>query len=607
VPQARAQVTQPAEYGKFVGKSNVVEASADFGDQVNLRDGKLVFRATDIELPGTGPTIRLTRSFDPNGLGTYFHESSGNAFGAWEIEIPRIATITANSPGASIYSPVGWQVTGTTTAEKDARCTGFSAPPRVSFPSDAARGWDAHEWWNGYHLVDDTGNAQSVMARADTTIRPDRLLMTTGNWLIGCLSATSNGAPGEAFLAVAPDGTKYWFDHLVYTDADTLQKPLWSGAGDPGARAPHAGGKQTGTPTPQRMPESDQLERRYAALLATRIEDRFGNWVTYHYTGDRLDSIDASDGRHVGIAYPNASSATVTVGSGAGARTWSYAYAGSPNAEGDLQQLTVARPDGSTWQYALRWQVPPSMSVAEMETSPTCPFDTVESNPYVDQTVTSPQGATLTMRVTSRRFGRSYVPKDCFNSRPDIPDSGIMKYPREWFAFAVTSRTVSGPGMATATWNYSYAPGVSSWLQDCPTPTSCASTVWTDITRPDGSRQRSIFSNKFDATENKLQREEEYTAGGALLRATDYTYATVLQADWTSNPYPWPVSVGNDQQTRQNPQTSGQWAPMRQRVVTQQGKTFTWQVPFVCGSGSAPCFDPYARPTRVVKQSGAAP
>lgn len=602
--QAFAQITQPAEYAKFVGRSNVVEASADFGDQVNLRDGKLVFRATDIELPGIGPTIRITRSFDPNGLGTYFHESSGNALGVWEVEIPRIATITANPLGASTYSPVGWQVAGATTAEKNARCTGFSAPPRVSFPYDAARGWDAHEWWNGYHLVDDTGNTQSVMTRASTSVRSDMPLMTTGNWLIGCLSATSNGEAGEAFLAVAPDGTKYWFDYLVYTDADTLQKPLWSEpSGDFSARAPDAGTPKTDPSLARRMPETDQLERRYAAMLATRVEDRFGNWVTYHYTAGRLDSIDASDGRHVGLAYPSGSAATVTVGSGSSARTWSYAVAGEPGDQGDLQQLTVTRPDLSTWQYALRWQVSPSMSVADMEESPTCPFDSVESNPYVDQVVTSPAGATLTIRATSRRFGRSYVPRDCFNSRPDIPDSGIMKYPKEWFAFAVTSRTVSGPGMTTATWNYSYAPAVSSWLQDCPTPTSCASTVWTDITRPDGSRQRSIFSNKFDATENKLLREEEYAAGGALLRATDHLYATVVQADWSSNPYPWPVSVGNDQQTRQNPETSGQWAPVRKTAITQQGKTFTWEVPATCGTGSSPCFDQYARPTKVVKSS----
>jgi hypothetical protein len=601
-----AQVTPPQEYSKYVGKSNSVEAFADFGDQVNLRDGRLSLRMTDIELPGTGPTIRLTRTFNPDGLGQETHETSGNGFGAWELEIPRIKTITSNTLGASIYSPLGWQVAGSTTTEKNARCTRFSGPSRINFPYDAGRGWNAFEWWNGYHLVDDTGNDQLVMTRANTTVRPDVLLMTTGNWLVGCLPATTSGEPGEAFYALAPDGTKYWFDHLVYIHSDDLQKPLWSNTPEFLKASPSTTGTNTatkpGTPTPQIVAFTDFLERRYAAMLVTRIEDRFGNWLTYHYTSGRLDSIDASDGRHIGVTYGAPGNATVTVGSGVAARTWTYAYTTS-GGNGVLQQLTVTRPDGSKWQYALQWQVASAYGLESLAFSPTCPFDATESSTYLDQSITSPAGAILTLRVTRKRFGRAYVPKECWGADPNTPDSGFMKFPNEWFAFAVTSRTLSGPGLTTATWNYTYSPPNSSWLHNCPTPTSCTSTVWTDVTSPDGSRRRSVFSNKFDATENKLLREEDYTASRVLLRAKDYVYATVNMTDWQTNPYPWPVKVGNDQQTRVNEQTSGQWAPVRQTVISQQGKTFTWQVPFSCEGGSSPCFDAYARPTKIVKAS----
>jgi hypothetical protein len=603
--QARAQITPPQEYSKHVGKSNSVEAFADFGDQVNLRDGRLSLRMTDIELPGTGPTIRLTRTFNPDGLGENNHETSGNGFGAWELEIPRIKTITSSTLGASIYSPVDWQVPGSTTAEKNARCTRFLGPSRINFPYDAARGWNPHEWWNGYHLVDDAGNDQLVMTRANTSVRPDILLMTTGNWLVGCLSATTSGQPGEAFYALAPDGTKYWFDHLVYTQADDLQKPLWSDEPLPLKASPTNGtntANKPGTPTPDTVAFFDYINRRYASMLVTRIEDRFGNWVTYHYTSGRLDSIDASDGRHVGVTYGAPGNATATVGSGVTARTWTYAYTvGGGN--GVLQQLTVTRPDASKWQYALQWQVASAYGMAALEYSPTCPFDATENPIYLDQSITSPAGATLTLRVTRKRFGRSYVPKECWGADPRTPDSGFMKYPNEWFAFAVTSRTLSGPGLTTAIWNYTYSPPNSSWLHNCPTETSCTKTVWTDVTSPDGSRRRSIFSNKFDETENKLTREEDYTASSVLLRAKDYAYATVAMADWMTNPYPWPVKVGNDQLANTNVQTSGQWAPVRQTVIRQQGKTFTWQVPFTCGPGSSPCFDAYARPTKIVKAS----
>jgi hypothetical protein len=31
--------------------------------------------------------------------------------------------------------------------------------------------------------------------------------------------------PGEGFLGTSPDGTRYWFNHLVYTTADSMTKP----------------------------------------------------------------------------------------------------------------------------------------------------------------------------------------------------------------------------------------------------------------------------------------------------------------------------------------------------------------------------------------------
>lgn len=607
ISPAWAQITPPQEYARYVGRSSAVEAFADFGDQVNLRDGSLLIRVTDVELPGTGPTIRLTRTYRPNSLGKDLYENSGIALGAWEIEVPRIKTITsATNDGVHPYSPVGWQVAGTSEAEKNARCTRFSAPDRITHPYDAARAWNTWEWWNGYHLVDDGGNDQLVMTRTDASVRPDLALMTTGNWLVGCLSATTSGEPGEAFYALNPDGTKYWFNHLVYTDIDELQKPLWSNV-PPMLRVGAATSSRRGIsgPTPKIVADFDALRRRMGSMLVTRIEDRFGNWVTYHYTGGRLDSINASDGRRLEFSYGAPGNATVTVGSGSSARVWTYVY----NTGGPLvtQQLTVTRPDGATWQYSLP-ALPASALNTEADPTAICTIYPDDYDLLAQGTIVSPAGATLTLTVDRKRFARSYVPKACWGGDPAQPEMGYAKYPREWYAFAVVSRSVSGPGIATATWSYVYAPPVSSWLQDCPTPTSCASTVWTDVTSPDGGRRRSIFSSKYDETENKLLREEDYAPSGQLLRAKDYAYATVSMANWTNNPYPWPVSVGNDQQTRQNPQTSGQWAPVRRAVITQQGRSFGWEVPFTCGgSGVAPCFDAYARPAKVVKSSASSP
>ena len=53
------------EYNKYIDKHRTIQAldSSLFGEQINLRDGGVMFRVIDAELPGAGPTIRITRTF----------------------------------------------------------------------------------------------------------------------------------------------------------------------------------------------------------------------------------------------------------------------------------------------------------------------------------------------------------------------------------------------------------------------------------------------------------------------------------------------------------------------------------------------------------------
>ena len=589
---AAAQLTPDQEYSKFVDRAKAITPMTEFGDQVSPRDGAVTMRATDVELRGTGPTIRITRSYNPNFQSQYTRETSGNGFGAWELEIPRIKTITSNSAAAPT-SPRGWQVAGTTDAVRNLRCTNFSSPGRIIWQLDRARGWNPWDWWDGYYVVDDGGQQQPLMSRSDVSVNPSYKLMTSGNWLVSCLNATTTGEPGEAFYAVSPDGTKYWFTHLVYTYAEPLNKPLWSNSTkrSSGIAATDASSAEARSGmTPQIIGGGDgmdQLERRYAAMLVTRVEDRFGNWLTYNYNGGRLSSIDASDGRHVGVVFDgNGRISTVTAGSGSTARTWTYTYNGT--AEG-FSAMVVTRPDQSTWNYYL-----PVLSAAGLNVAGDVSSCTLSPNDYeapTDGTVTSPAGSTMTLRFNRKRFARSYVYKECWGMNPEFP--GYAVNPREWYAWALERKTVTGPGLPSLTWQYNYSAPASSWYQDCPTPTSCSSTAWTDITDPEGTRHRSIFSTKFDETESKLLRDEVYSSSGQMLRATDHAYATV--ANGVSNPYPWPLQVGNDQRKRVNTQTQGRWTPERNTVINQDGVTFTRNVN---------TFDAYARPVSVTRSSG---
>lgn len=40
----------------------------------------------------------------------------------------------------------------------------------------------------------------------------------------GCLPSTANDQPSDAFLAIAPDGTRYWLNQLVYGYAPQIAK-----------------------------------------------------------------------------------------------------------------------------------------------------------------------------------------------------------------------------------------------------------------------------------------------------------------------------------------------------------------------------------------------
>lgn len=57
-------------------------------------------------------------------------------------------------------------------------------------------------------------------------------------------------------------------------------------------------------------------------MYVTRVQDRFGNSLTYNYSGGLLTSIHGSDGRHVAIT--RGTGVTITVGTAPDTRTWTY-------------------------------------------------------------------------------------------------------------------------------------------------------------------------------------------------------------------------------------------------------------------------------------------
>jgi YD repeat-containing protein len=212
--------------------------------------------------------------------------------------------------------------------------------------------------------------------------------------------ASGTGTAGDAFLAIDPQGTKYQFNWShAYRNA-RITKPFGMG---PMQRMTEV----LVAPAGQGVPGyGAALQRDEVWIYPTRIEDRFGNWVTFTWNAasDRLERIDAKDGRFLDLVY-DANGRVITVTDGT--RTWSYIYSS------DARTLSqVALPDNTRWTYDLAGlRFLHAISDAEPSSCgapPSKPNQTSRSG-----TIRHPSGAVGTFTFKPTGHGRSYVLRDC--------------------------------------------------------------------------------------------------------------------------------------------------------------------------------------------------
>ena len=568
VCRAQTSVTPEDEYKKLIKVDQDIEplGAHPFGEQISLYDGSLSFEETDISLAGNGPTIRLSRSFQTAESPAYSFNAQ-RPFGDWDLDIPRIETISADQGNVT-----GWETSSLT----NYRCSFFSAPPSVSPSQPGADSWGASQWWNGYHLVVPGEGSQELLARdvqnnplSPTISGQTFSIVTKQNWMISCGVSTDNQTAdpgGEGFMALAPDGTRYTFNHLVYRPMPNITSPL----GTPPMAANVAMGIHPDVAT------SNILYRRDALMYVTQVQDRFGNTLTYNYSGNNLASITASDGRQLTVTYVSGTPRIQTVtahSSDAPARTWTYSYDTSNSNMPNL--TTVQLPNGSAWSYSL------GLQSAQIVTEGGRCFDSslpiLESGAYTG-TITHPSGLTATFTVTPTLHGRSYVPKQCWGDVASGSQPTYSIYPDTYYQLSLTKETISGPGIVSSAgpfqaWTYSYSPSNQSWSTDaCAIAGTCPSTVYTDVVDPEGHDVRSTFSNRFDVSEGLLQRTDYFASSNtsAVLRSEINTYANAVGG-------PWPTSYGIDLQNRDNHAQTTEQSPLSLKQTLQDGDTYSWQ------------------------------
>lgn len=547
---AQQSISPELEYKKLLKVNEEIQPLGEnpFGENIGLYNGNLSFSQTDISLPGNGPLLQLTRSFRITGK----QDTDGYtnwSFADWELDLPRIITVAATQQNVQ-----GWMVDGSLPL---AICSRISIPPVVSKPGGitSRQNWAPEEWWHGYQLAMPGSDSQDILGRAggnyvNVPQMPGLVFpaLTKKHWMIGCLPQAANDATREAFFALAPDGTKYTFDHLEYSDAPIISRSV-----------------------PMAPEETDDLYREYAAMLVTKVEDRFGNWLQYNYSGARLVSVVASDGREVSLQYNgNGTVASVVVQPASSApRTWTYSYGTFPGT-GQPTLTSVTQPDQSHWVFAmanLKYQ--PDLMPAILGD---CNGPGVVGSTSWSGSITHPSGLVGTFTVAPVRHGRSYTPKSCWGGNGVSDETGYSLVPRAWYSFTITSKVLNGAGLPSAqSWSYNFSPSNESWSDDCPND-SCPSTVWTDVVSPDGKTKRYTFSNRFDISEGRLIRADTYVGnvGSAIALAEIVSYAD-------SSAGPWPTWFGNNFQTqRSNTEALSQIAPLQRKDLQQDGDTYTW-------------------------------
>lgn len=615
------------EYSKNItSKTQITALSNDlFQEQVDLYTGRLSFRHVDIDIPGNSALpVTLARTFqvqDPIAA-SEFAQIDPPAYDLslvdWELDVPRLSGVFAHQLTGPMLGPGGIIINpGLNYTWSNQRCSGDRVPPIVGqfFPGEYWQGLNA-SLPGGGEMLEPAPGAQSPSVGG-----PYRWNTAGFTWF-SCLSTVQN-ATGEGFLAITADGTKYWFDWMAgYKEPTLYTSFLYS------ISTPTGGFEEV---------YEQQLMRKRNVLYATRVEDRFGNWVTYNYSNPatapaRLNSIQSNDGRQITITYNTAGH---IASASDGTRTWTYSYAtnATPNR---LEKVTF--PDSSQWTFDLG-DAFPQLTISSIDKA-SCSYPGVVMDGAslalnnATLSIIHPSGAVGEFEVGPRLHGRSNVPKNC-QAVPDdnSPEGAYSDYVRMYWANSLIRKRITGPGLPAMQWEYRYAnsqkpnetasyatqnytaPGswatgpytytripdngkpltdISTYIVADPVcvSDSCAGKVSTEVLGPGTEWARYTFGNSYRYNEHKLLKVERGTGPSAILSAEQTAYELARSGQ------PFPTPIGISRQYKGDAITDTGLRPLRSKAITQDGVIFQSVVN---------SFDTFGRPLNVTKSSSPAP
>jgi len=507
-----------------------------FGDTTDISTGETSFHHTVVSLSGNNALpVDVTLAFKLYDVGTgeLYHLS---------FERPYISGVFSAS--------TGWVATAQDGSASKARCSQSNgSPPEVNNTDGKPETFFSDEYWHGNHLVLPGGGTtlmRQLMTSNTTgpTDGPDYRWTTNSHWYFSCVTKADGS---ETFIGRSPDGLKYYFDEAQIGDGGLL----------PIKKEAFLGGTTV-------------LQRREIRFFASKIEDRFGNWVKHEPTANGF-LISSSDGRTI-IATSTATGFDIQSGS----RTWQI--------ENLANGVRVVNPDVSEWKLTYSGTITRTQSAIGCGSYPA----TYTGSSTV--TVNASSGAVGVFNLAPVRLGTSYVTYQCMTDDPS--EGGYPRDPILYDVIGLTSKVITGAGLdLPLTWVTEYGPADGCYTQPNLWNFSCVSgapsTRYVAVSGPDGTYVRYTYDNKFRSpTEGSLLKEETGSSSSAI----DRTQTTA----WVSF-----NALGSPGNTAGGNYSEGFIsAPQKKTIAEKTGTLFTWE---------AVSFDAYQQVTEAKRYSSVSP
>lgn len=533
------------EYRKLIESAQNLTALKDdlFGESVSLYNGKTEFAVTDVSLPGNNALpVQMRRRFsvemDLVGSGSF--NASLDGVGGWEVDTPYI---TGMFPGASAWL--------------NNRCSGDMVPQwPISFR--------LNEVWQGNMIHVPGGGDRTMLGAWNNTPMPTdgvaRKWSTSHRDAIDCIPMKS-GLAGEGYRVRTTSGESYFFDTAFTRFGGTLERS--GGEGD-----------------------RTKIARTRIYLMASRVEDRSGNWVQYEYNGNGHPTrIWSSDGREITLAY----SGTLLVSVTAAGRTWNYGYG---QVEGQNRLTAVTQPDGSTWSYAYSSALRAWEKVNwDGNSNETCQEQPPERDGTLVMTIKHPSGAMGEFQFSNGRQYRSGVhASECIRRIAQSAYYYEIVTPFFYDVVSLRAKKIWGPGLPKVLqWSYDYGSGYEPlWggvggaaIYPC---TTCKKEKQVTISNPDGTRTAYRYGSQYALNEGRLLGSSVIDAAGNVVKSSTSVYMT--EDEVKSQPF---APLHGMIYSGDEPSTA-QVRPVVAEAIQQDGVTYQTSILL---------FDDLARPLRV--------